>query len=694
MRSSVARRPHRSGSLIAIATAMALASAGLSAQTGAGGGGQGVPAGSQSGPAPGTAGSTAPGVGAAQPPVVTFSPEGVGLDEAIRLTVQHDPNIQLSAATVDRLAGFAQEQSGLFDVTLFGSVEYTYRIQELTESRKEVERKKRRDLAQAIEQGGPGVERARQSLRILEQIQALPPGADQELVDQLTQLSPSLGTQIGVLNALIQSQPDQAENLRRIRADFLRTTIPNLRAGLENQVRSFERAQERLASIGEAPDDEVFWSTRANLQFSKLFRTGISVAPFFDLVTEGTNFRGKDKKEEFGGKGLNDLWTLRGGISFVLPLLRGRGAEAIAAGERAANIEQQAGSLQLEHERALSVLTTAQAYWELRAAQESLAVLERSAARYADLLKSTDALVQAGELASVEMARAQAGEARTRARIQEARRRVHEARVALATALGVATNGTDATLPTVARDPFPDAPDPAQLQPWIGTATPVEPRRDLEAALRREQAAALIERAAETDLRPRLDFSVATWYTALGEVGDVKIGEDQDLRPVYRRDTFGEVVDRWVGPSVSLTLDLEKPLGNNAARGRLMAREAERRSRQIEAVDLRRQIQLGVTRTAQSLAETVDRLRQAEAARGYYEETINAELTRFGAGESTLINTITTEQQATETELAVIAARQQVANLLAQLRFETGTLVSGNVVPVSNVVTLPSGRQP
>ena len=92
------------------------------------------------------------------------------------------------------------------------------------------------------------------------------------------------------------------------------------------------------------------------LQFSKLFRTGIQVAPFVDFTSEGSNFKGKERKAEFGGKGLNDLYTTRVGSDFLLPLMRGRGGDAIAAGERAATIEAQAGTLDVEHQRAASIL--------------------------------------------------------------------------------------------------------------------------------------------------------------------------------------------------------------------------------------------------------------------------------------------------------------------------------------------------
>ena len=61
-------------------------------------------------------------------PILNFGAEGVSLEEALRLTLRHDPNIHLSAASADRLAGFAQEQSGIFDTAITGGVEYSYRV--------------------------------------------------------------------------------------------------------------------------------------------------------------------------------------------------------------------------------------------------------------------------------------------------------------------------------------------------------------------------------------------------------------------------------------------------------------------------------------------------------------------------------------------------------------------------------------
>jgi hypothetical protein len=141
--------------------------------------------------------------------------EGGSLEEALRLTLRHDPNIHLSAASADRLAGFAQEQSGIFDTAITGGIEYSYRVSELTESRKEDERNKRRKLDDFITQAGPDVATTRSTVNLLRQILSLPPGSESTQVDQLTAISPNLGSQLKVLNALLASNPSQATQLRR-----------------------------------------------------------------------------------------------------------------------------------------------------------------------------------------------------------------------------------------------------------------------------------------------------------------------------------------------------------------------------------------------------------------------------------------------------------------------------------------------
>jgi len=104
---------------------------------------------------------------------------------------------------------------------------------------------------------------------------------------------------------------------------------------------------------------------------------------------------------------------------------------------------------------------------------------------------------------------------------------------------------------------------------------------------------------------------------------------------------------------------------------------------------LRRQIALNVIQAAGSIKETSERVREAEAAVGFFRSTIDAELERFRVGESTLIDTVLTQQQETDSALVLIAAQRELAGEIAQLRFETGLLLPNGAVAAPNLTTVP-----
>jgi outer membrane protein TolC len=182
-------------------------------------------------------------------------------------------------------------------------------------------------------------------------------------------------------------------------------------------------------------------------------------------------------------------------------------------------------------------------------------------------------------------------------------------------------------------------------------------RADLESATLRERAAQASARGAETDKRSRLDVVSETYMSAIDE------------------KKIANTLDRWVGPSQSVRLELEHPFGNNVAEGRYAQRRAEASQRLIDAQDLRRQIQLAVVRTTMQVRQAAGRLEQSRLGVDASQRTTTAEIERFRSGEATLIDTLITEQQLVDARLALVSAQAELATFLAQLRFETGTLV-------------------
>jgi outer membrane protein TolC len=631
-------------------------------------------------------------------PVITFAADGITLAEAVRLALEHSPQIALQRAGQQFQEGVAQEEQGFFDITLSGTLDYEYRQQELPETRKQTEQEKRTDLQDAIAIGRKDYERAQTLIRQLEVVRNASPGAGQARA--VSAIDPDIGAQLETLDLLIAGQPDAAtrEQLFTIRQNFITRKVADATAAARTAVEGFAGAEQRLIEIGGAPDDEVFINASYDVQLSKRLRNGIVLSPYSTGRLESTNYKGKQQSSDFGGKGLRDLYTFQTGVSSVLPLARGLGASATGAFERAARLEADASRSAVRHQIAATVLETVNAYWRLKQAQVAVDVARDSLSLQAKLLELTKAAIDAGELPAADLARSQAAEARTRARLFDSERGLHEARVNLAIVIGVAVGDDYRTLPLV-RDEFPaigpaaDAPVPpastegtlvagAPTQPGAAPQTSTAPqpanvpppviapadavkmvteagtrRMDLVSAAMRERAAQASERGAETDKRPRLDLVNDFYATAIDE------------------GSVGNTLDRWVGPSDSLRLEFEYPFGNNAAEGRYAQRRAERSQRAIEAGDLRRQIQLAVIRTTEQVRQASGRLEQSRLGVDASQKTTDAEVERFRAGDATLIDTLITEQQLVDARLAFAAAQADLAAFLAQLRFETGTLV-------------------
>jgi outer membrane protein TolC len=611
------------------------------------------------------------------PPVMRFEPSGISLLEAVQMTLENDPNIKLQEAGVSYQEGVARQFKGEFDVHLLFDANYQYREQELRESRKEIERETRAQRDEAITEGEKFEEDAQELLDALEQ--ASDGGPTSAIPD------PVIQSQLVLLDVLIDqnvNDPAAQAELIALREEIIDQGIVATTDALNDSIDLLEENRRIRAQLGDVPNDEFFYEGGFALDFTKTFRSGFVIDPYFEMDWDGENFKGKDSKDvEFGGKGIEDLYVFKVGFDVVIPLLRNRGRDATAAGEQAALVEIDAKRAALQHQSAASVLRTVVAYWDLRSAQDAVAVAQRSVGLQERLVAATQQLINAGDLAQAELARVQASQARSRARLEDSRRDLHQARVNLATAMGIAVTNDEETRP-LAADSFP-APQSAELlneqtiDALAGAATDL--RRDLLALRTLEQAGRVLERGARLDLKPLLDVNAGIWGTALGET------------------ELSEAVDRWVGPSFSVGVRYEQPFGNNFFGGRHAQSVADLRQRMISATDLERGITLGVIRDAQSLRDAIRSVEQAQISADAYRRSVDSEMQRFDGGDASLIDTILTEDQQTFALYDLVSAQRTYAQLLARLRFESGRLISydsgQSQVAQDDLTTLPTGGQ-
>ncbi|MEO8277811.1 MAG: TolC family protein [Thermoanaerobaculia bacterium] len=636
------------------------------------------------------------------PPKFNYGEGRISLVEAVRLTLENDPNLLLDAQDVARQRGILQESSGAFDWNLSIDLSYDYRKQRVRDSTLQREEERRTDLA--AQRDFTCAEEVRQRAA-LDNLQRFAGG------DASATLPNDVQQQVDFLDAVIGAEDNatQRDLLTQARANLLNRAIDSATSGVADVAQGCVDLNQDVANLGPAPEEEEIASGRFDLELSKYFRSGITLTPFLTAGYDHNQFAGRrngffvDRVDEnglplttefgtrlrrfvdFGGKNILDLYRTEIGVDVNLPLLRGRGVESAGAFEKSAKIDLDASELVLRHGSSTSTLATALAYWQLYSAQQRVVVLEHSLELQTRIVNLTGQLIEGDVIPRVESARSAASQANARAQLESARRDLVTARLGLARAMGVDVDGV-ANAP-LAEGPFPAAPTPEQVRALDAVTLSTQAldlRADRQATHELVASGKVLAEAARRDLASRLDLALSLSASSIGE------------------ESFANAVDRFTGPNGSFALAYDKSLGNHGQEGRYAQNEALVQQREISANDLDRRIRIAVVEILRSLEEASAGLAAAQDAAGHFQATVDGEFEKLGLGASTLIDSIVTEQQKTSSDLAVIAGEQQVAFLLARLRFETGTLIdwtsgSGRL-PADALVTLPgsvaAGNQP
>ena len=619
-----------------------------------------------------------------QPPAVRFDPKGLALLDAVKLTLEHDPNVKLREADAESRAGALRSQQGRFDMVLRGSGGLNREQVELTDTEKARLQEVRDDLRLALTEvtalsdsllaaantlNDPRIYTSPASLDFTAGIR------DYDIKNQMSILGSQLVLYYDILRSPQLTDPTVKADIVDLRQQTVGKNISNFLAQRDTIAGAPAQLAARLEALGPAPEEQ--WNRQGDvrLDLSKEFRSGLFVRPYLDLTYTASNYVGKkESSPDAGGLGVEPLYRGDLGFEVILPLARGRGRASVGAAETAARYDLEASRLALLHQQSQSVLTTVQAYWEARAAADRVEVMRRSVELQGQFANLTRALIAANEKPRSEEARVMASTADARSRYEAAQRRLTDARITLAKVMGVAL--ADALFIPLASDPPPRPPALLQADPSALTALVKEAiarRYDRQASLKLEASGKALVDGARIDTRAVLDVNGKVWGTSL-----------QEKTPGY---------NDWVVRSGSIGIDYERPFGNNTAVGRLDQSEASYRQARIDTANLERVIALNITQYAEAVKLAADRLAAAEEAVRNYDETIKAEAARLKAGDSSLINTILTEQQTTSARLSLIDAQQEYSTLLALLGHEAGLLVQDGVVNLSSIVAVPAALQ-
>ncbi len=593
-------------------------------------------------------------------------------DSAVRTALSLDPEVALALAVVEERRGIVKAEEGRFDPRVLATGNFAFDARELIGAKLEQERNRRLQLdlvsraleetATGISEGLGGIGTPRADLLLQQQCEDTANTVIIRTDDgrQTIICRDALGNVVDVV-LVGNSEVIRMRDLLKLFNDPLRGNLgENLELEFRRQlilVATVIRAtsitlREQFERLGITPD--VIEQLSLDLQVSQQlrFRNGSSVTTSLFLNSTEENFEGKPRDPAYGDSLVPNTFTSAAGFSYVVPLGRGGGVVSAGAPEAAAR-EQLAAALELlAHESALAAAGALDAYWEAAASQERQQVFVASEALLDRIVGETQRLVDADQLARVEVDRAAARRAETRRQLALANQEFREREAELVRQIGLSAMQLEGRtlelggLPRLVRENV-------SADEWIARA--LARRHDLLASERSVKAAEILARAAKADLRQRVDFSLNASYNALHESYEDRL---------YDFSGFKEAWDgRIAGPSYGFKLHWFLPVGNREARGRSEQAEAALAQSEVGTDDLRRTIRI--------------RLRSLEIAEAAQRSVVDAGFDLLENRQQSLLDSLVTESRLTALRLELVGARLELLRLDTRLRFESGMLLEG-----------------
>ncbi len=484
--------------------------------------------------------------------------------------------------------------------------------------------------------------------------------------------------------------PMSSFDLQLLLASAFRANIATI--SLEARERSFELLQTLQAAarivevkaglisdrLAELPEYVFADSASVFALYTKPLRSGATFQFRATFDGRGTMFRDKPIDPAFGGTDNPNAFGNRLEWSWIQPFLRGRGGVSVRAAERAAARNVEASRFGYQQTAADQALATADAYFALIAAQESVTLIRESLATQLDLLNTQVRLAAAGTVAAVEVTRARARTAQVEASLESARLDVLSAQAGLADAMGLPP---ERLMTLVASDAFLIAPTTVDVAALSREA--VTRRADVKAIAAFRDTSQILLDASRADARSRFDLKLTggvaqayygPTFHSLGDENGVSLNNDLYLR-YYQPAGFSRAFREKWQPVAAVTGTLDLSFGNNQRLGRLAQSMASVRQSEIRVADLSRTIQHNVPKIAEALSRLRLEWEQRQEAVVQHGQSWTTTQQLRAAGGMTLIDTLLTEQQLTDARLQLVEAKRAYASTLARFLRETGTLV-------------------
>ncbi|MEM9822295.1 MAG: TolC family protein [Bacteroidota bacterium] len=400
----------------------------------------------------------------------------------------------------------------------------------------------------------------------------------------------------------------------------------------------------------------------------RTFRTGFSAAAMLDYSRIGDNFPINRFNEEVGAHVSDNFTSLR----FLVrqPLMRGKGRQIATANEKAAQIDIESQEYNLNFITSGELLNVVQSYWQYLSHHKQLEIYRENEGRIRQVLAVTKDLVNAEKKPAGDLVQVKADLTNKERQRLLAEQQLYNSRQNLGRFIGL--NEQESEQIKTPKDPFPRIEDTQYhadlaVQRYLDLAH--QHRADLKALVKSRDALEVLLSLAENNKKPQLDLTGFLTYGG----ADAGNSPHRFLSPFVNRE--GRNVQ------VGLGLNFLFPINNNFAEANLLNSKVAISDRQVILNNQIRNIELNVSIAFNNLQNAILALEKSAQSFRYYEEVFKNEQVKFQNGLTTLLNLILFQERLTFAQLDYIQSQQQVAQSIANLRYETGTLLPATKEP-------------
>jgi len=373
------------------------------------------------------------------------------------------------------------------------------------------------------------------------------------------------------------------------------------------------------------------------------------------------------------------------GLTATQPLLRGFGPALNRRFIRIAANEQRIASLLFQQQLIATTYGVIRLYTDFVALTEDVKVKQETVAAAEKLLSDTQAQVEEGTLAPVELTRARAQVYSTRQDLINSRGLLEEEEAILKNVL---TRSQDAAIRAAHLIPTDSLsiPPADQIRPEQDLiAAAMANRPDLGQARLQVQNSIIGLQGSKNATLPELDLVGIMQNNGLsGPLTGFVGGSTPSLGGGYG-GALGQVLARDY-PTYGIGLQLTLPIHNRVAESDLARDEIQVKQTQIRVQQLQNQAQLEVEDALIAMRRSRASYDAAVQARKYQQESLDAEQTKYEVGASTAFFVIQYESLLAQAKSTEVAAMSSYMKARAALQRATGTILDDNNISVDAAI--------